>query len=230
MVAGLVCGWLVGCAPLANNPVPGPDKQGTGGIYGAMIGAGSGAVTGAQLGAGTGPGAVVGAGLGAVWGAVTGLGTDLLEEDQLRRQEELQRTRELAWVQEVLNDHYKRRLELHPSRDIFPADLFFEADDTKLKGSSVLLVQEIASMMKRRMPWSRLAIVSYSTSSEPQNSYSSFLTEKRANEIATQFIKAGVEPRRVTWKGKVVSDPILLDPYDKPNRYRQAVEIVTLDN
>ncbi len=219
-----------GCGPISNNPIPGPDKQGTGTVYGAMLGAGTGAVTGAQLSAGTGPGAMVGAGLGAVWGAVNGFGIDLLEEDQLRREEELARARELAWVQDVLAEHYKRRMELHPNRDIFPADLFFESDSSKLTGPSISLVHELALLTQRRLPWSRIIITAYVTAKDADSKYAQFLTNRRAEEIATQFVRAGVEARRVQARGVTLQEPLVRDPLDHPSRYKQAVEIVTVDN
>lgn len=215
--------------PLLNNPRPGPDEQGSGTIYGAMLGAGAGAVTGAQMGAGAGPGAWVGAGVGAVWGMFSGLGIDLLEEDQLRRLEEEQRARELAWVQEVLAEHYRRRLELHPNREIFPADLFFQHDSTTLRPEAEVLLRELALLMKRRMPWSRLVITAYVTSSSEDSPYAAHLTQRRAEEISTEFVRAGVEARRLTAKGVILANPLVLDPYDSPHRYRQAIEFVALD-
>lgn len=140
------------CSPFSVDPIPGPDKQSVGTFTGAAIGAGTGAVYGAQIGAGTGPGAWVGAAMGAVYGMFTGLGMDLLEEDEIRREAEAQRLREVAWVQEMLQEHYARRLELHPTRDIYPADWFFDADSSQLKPSAVILARELGSLTQQRMP------------------------------------------------------------------------------
>ena len=217
------------CLPVNQDPVPGPDKQSAGTWYGAAIGAGSGAVIGAQLIAATGPGAFVGAGFGAVFGMFHGLGVDMLEEDQLRRLDEEQKTRELAWAQHVLAEQYQRRLELHPHRDIFPADLFFEGDSVMLRPGADVLVRELGKMTHQRMPWSRIMVASYATARDQGSEYAKFITQRRAQQIAIHFAKAGVEPRRILVRGQTIPEPILLDPNDSPDRYRQVVEIMPID-
>ncbi len=224
---------LGGClpfAPFADEPTPGPDKQSQGTFYGAATGAGSGAVIGAQIGSvGLTPGATVGASIGAVYGMVAGLGVDALEEDKIRRDLEEKYLRELAWTQEVLTEHYRRRLELHPNRDIFPADLFFEGDSVSLKKDAELLVSELAHLTKHRMPWSRIAIASYVTSADADSDYSKYVTSRRAREIAKHFVRSGFDPRRVVTQPVTMPEAILVDPYDSPHRYRQAIEIIPLD-
>jgi len=218
-----------GCLPISKKPVPGPDKQAVGTWYGAAVGAGSGAVIGAEATAATGPGAAIGAGFGALYGMFTGLGTDMLEEDQLRRQDEMRYQRELNWAQEVLAEHYVRRLELHPGRDIFPADLFFCADGTELKPESKILVRELARNTRTRMPWSRIVIASYATSSDADSVYASYLTRRRSESIAKEFVRTGLEARRVFTKSRTLPEPILIDPDDSTNRYQQSIEIIALD-
>lgn len=228
--AALVLCSLAACTPpFDSSPKPGPDKQGTGTWYGAAMGAGTGAVTGAQLSAGAGPGAVVGAGFGAIWGMIQGIGVDALEDDLMRREDEQQCLKERAWVQEVLAQHYSRRVALHPNRDLFPADLFFSGDSPKLKPRSDLLVREIARMTKGRMPWSRIMVVAYVTAPRDSSEYAQTLSGVRAQELALYFVKGGIEPRRVLAKGIVVKEPVVIDPLDAPGRYRQAIEIVALD-
>lgn len=240
---------LLGCSPATNPPRPGPDQQGQGLLAGVALGAGSGAVTGFQVGAGAGPGAWVGAGLGATYGALKGFGLDLLEEDQIQLKLEERQLREAAWAQELLAEHYQRRLELHPNRDIFPADIFFDRDGSTLRRNVQPLVRQLASLTHRRMPWSRIVIAAYSTSSEQihstedeggvikdeggevavGNSYAARQSEARAAELAREFIRAGIEPRRVLTQAITVPSPILIDPLDSPDRYRQAIEIIPLD-
>ncbi len=220
---------LGGCSPFSDEPIPGPDKQAVGTAKGLATGMGAGAIIGAEISAGTGPGAVLGAGFGALFGMFSGLGIDLLEEDQLRRQDEQNYLRQVAWVQEVLSEHYTRRLELHPNRDIYPADWFFESDTSTLKPESKVLVREIAYLTRRRMPWSRIVVAAYNTSRDPESQYANYLTNKRAEEIALQFVKYGIEPRRVSTKSVITDEPLLIDPYDSVSRYRQAIEIIPLD-
>jgi len=227
VVAGSIL--LSSCSFFTTDPIPGPDKQGVGTIVGAASGATAGAVTGAQVTASTGPGALIGAGFGAVFGLLSGIGIDLLEEDELTRAYEAERLRELAWVQEVLAEHFARRLEIHPNRDIYPADWFFDGDSVKLRSEGYLLIEEIARLQKNRLPWSRLIVAAYNTSSS-ESKYAEFLTHNRAQSIANQFIRSGVEPRRVMTKGMIIEEPVLVDPDDHPSRYKQAIEIIALDN
>lgn len=220
---------MTACSPFTGEPRPGPDKQFTGTFYGALAGAGAGAVTGFETTAAAGPGAWIGAGFGGVFGMLSGLGVDLLEEDELRRADEQQYLREVAWVHEILSEHYARRMELHPNRDIYPADWFFESDSSSLKPEAELLVREIAHFTRRRMPWSRIMVAAYVTSRDSESSYATYVTQRRAEAIATGFVRAGMEARRVRARGITLQEPLLLDPDDYPGRYRQAIEIIPLD-
>ena len=104
------------CSPFTTDPVPGPDKQGVGTYAGAGLGAGAGAVIGNQLASGATSGAWIGSAFGAVYGMFQGIGIDILEEDQIKRMIEEQRLQELAWAQQMLAQHYARRLELQSKR------------------------------------------------------------------------------------------------------------------
>ncbi len=223
----LVCGLALGAC--SSRPVAGPDKMFTGEAVGALEGAGAGAVTGAQLSAGAGPGAAVGAGLGAVVGALHGIATDQSEEARLRTEARFKDERARALAQEVLAEQYKRRMELHPARDIFPADLFFKGDSATMCPSGVNLVRELARMNEMRIPYSRLVVAVYAKSLAPQSSYAQHLTEKRSREFVNQLVRAGVQPRRLETRAVVMNAPVLIDPLDDPTRYNQAIEIIPID-
>lgn len=216
---------LSGCA--AN--VAGPDKQFVGSAQGAIVGAGAGAVTGAQVSAATGPGAAIGAGLGAVVGGVKGYLVDLDEERIMKAAAEIRRERQRAIVHEILHDHYNRRLELHPTRDIYPADLFFFGDQAKLRPCARMLLREISVMNKERMPSSRLAVVAYNMSSDSEVVYGKELAERRARAIVNAMVEYGIEPRRMEARAVLMEEPLLIDPNDHPDRYRQAIELLPLD-
>ncbi|MEZ4752881.1 MAG: hypothetical protein R3A13_01015 [Bdellovibrionota bacterium] len=223
---------LVACLSLAcarNQVTPGPDKQGTRAIESSMLGAGAGAITGAQVSAATGPGAVVGAGVGFVAGAIQGYAEDGLEEEILALKSQTYHEREVAYAHEALNQHYKRRMELHPSRDIFPADLFFQGDSVKLKPTAESLVGELARLNKERAPWSRLVITCFVKSDDSKSDYARHLAEERARELGLHFIRAGIEPRRVKTKAVITKSPLLIDPDDNPLRYSQAIELTQVD-
>ncbi len=219
---------VTGCSP-ATGPVEGPDKQFSGGLQGAITGAGAGAVTGFQMTAGTGPAALVGAGFGAIAGGIQGASEDNAEEEMMRLSAGTTYQRERAHVQHILNEHYKRRLELHPTRDIFPADLFFEGDSLVLSRQGRALVREIGFLNEKRLPWSRLVVAVYIKSAEGENSYGEILAKKRAIQIGDALIKSGIEPRRIETRPTLMPAPVLIDPHDKPGRYNQAVEFLAAD-
>lgn len=222
LAALVVCGC-------SRNPYAGPDKQFGGMLESAATGAGAGAVTGFQLGAGTGSGALAGAGVGAIAGSVRGMMQDEAEEEMMAHAVRLQEERERARAQEILQDHFKRRLALHPTRDILPADLFFAGDSSTLRADAVALVRELAELNKRRLPWSRLGVTVYVKAEDAESNYARELAEKRSKALGDCMVSSGIEPRRIEARGVVVAAPLLVDPDDIPTRYSQAVEITALD-
>lgn len=229
--AVLVLGMCVaGCGSMAGSePAPGPDRQALGTLEGAATGAGAGAVTGFQLGAGTGPGALVGAGLGAVAGGIQGAVQDSLDEDLLRLSAQARAERERLYAQEVLQDEFKRRLALHPTREIYAADLFFRGDETTLRVSGRPIVRELAHLNKERASWSRLVVAAYVKASSPDSAFAQRLGERRARELVDEFVRGGLEPRRLETRVVVTNAPLLIDPLDRPERYSQAIELIALD-
>ncbi len=226
IILSAVLGFLaLGCV----GPSPGPDKHGSGLVQGVAVGAGSGAITGAQFSSATGPGAVVGAGLGAVAGGVRGAVLDAQEEEQIRLNAELEYQRHRARAHQILKDHYEKRLEMHPTRDIFPADVFFAGDEVTLKDSAVDVVRELAFMNKERMPWSRLGVITYSKAADEESDYAKYLAESRSKEIANYLVQFGIEPRRIEAKAVILDAPLVLNDVDEYWRYGQAIEFVPLD-
>lgn len=216
---------LVACSPMQ----PGPDRQFEGTATGAVAGAGAGAVTGFQVSAATGPGAAIGAGFGAVAGAVQGALRDGEEDDLMRMSAEARGERTRAQVHQILQDHYQRRIELHPSRDIYPADLFFVGDQVRLCQSGVDLVKELARLNQDRMPSSRLVVAVYTKSNSMDSDYARYLAEERSRTLADEFGKNGINPRRIETRPMIVDAPVLIDPLDDPHRYNQAVELILSD-
>ncbi len=219
---------LTGCTPFESEPKPGPDKAGSGLVTGSATGAVGGAITGAAIGA-AGPGAWIGMGFGAALGMFSGLGDDFIEEAQIENSEAARKLREKAFVQEALAEHYRRRMALYPSRDIFPADIFFEGDSLKLKYDAKLIARQIAELAERRTTWSRVKIVSYLYSKDEDSDFATHAAKRRSEELSLVFVQAGIEPRRIEAEGVVINAPLVMDPDDSPARYRQAVEFITVD-
>ena len=230
-VTTLALGACVACAAIgcSSQPVPGPDKLGRDEGLGAIQGAGAGMVVGAQVGAGTGPGAAIGAGFGAIAGAIQGMMKDSLEEADMKTEAEIKETRSRIVAQDVLAQHYEMRMQMHPGRDIYPADVFFRGDSAKMCPQGIAVVKEIAKMNEFRLPYSRIIVASYAKSMHPESAYASHLTERRAREFVNQLVRAGVEPRRLETRAVVVDAPVLIDPRDNPTRYNQAIEIIPVD-
>jgi hypothetical protein len=221
---------LLSSCSTSTAPVPGPDKQGIGLLTGGLIGAGSGMITGAQLSAPTGPGMAIGAAFGAVWGSLHGLGLDLIEEEELRLLAEVDRLHEKIWVQNALISHYEKKKDLHPDRDIFPADEFFTGDGVEVSRGGSLLAHAIAKRYMLASPSSRVLITSYHATHGKNSEYTSYLGKRRAQAIARELVAGGLEPRRFILKSVHIGAALVDDPYDDPARYTQAVEFSLVDS
>ena len=124
-----VASLVVGCS---TQPVAGPDKLASNEGVGILQGAGAGAITGVQVGAGAGPGVAVGVGFGAIAGAIQGFLKDAEEEREIKNTLQIKAADGRVKAQDALARHYKQRMEMHPGRDIYPADLFFQGDSAKM--------------------------------------------------------------------------------------------------
>jgi len=227
VIVAAIATVTIGCS---TRPVEGPDKMFSSTAVGAMEGAGVGAVTGIQATAASGPGVAIGAGFGAALGAIHGVVKDQLEENEMENARRIKVERRRSYAQEALVQHYKRRMAIHPTRDIYPADLFFEGDSAKMCPSGVGIVREIARLNDSRLPYSRLVIAAYAKSvGGEESTYIQHLTDRRSREFVNQLVKAGVEPRRLETRSVIVDAPLLIDPNDDPTRYNQAIEIIPID-
>lgn len=228
---GTVCLVLTqALAACSRQPVYGPDKMFSGTAVGAMEGAGAGAVMGFQMGVATGPGAAIGAGFGAAAGAIHGAMRDSTEELEIETSKTLALESRRSVAQQILADHYRRRMAVHPSRDIYPADLFFEGDSAKVCARGVGILEEIARLNKQRLPYSRLIVAAYAKSvGGEESSYIQHLTDKRSRALVNQLIKAGIEPRRLETRSVIMEGPLVIDPQSDPTRFNQAIEIIPID-
>lgn len=218
---------LLGCS---RQPVEGPDKAFSSTAVGALEGAGAGAVMGFQMSAVTGPGVAIGAGFGAAAGMIHGVVKDQFEENEIATAAKLRETVRRTSAQEALAAQYQRRMALHPSRDIYPADLFFSGDSAKMCAKGVGIIQEIARLNEYRLPYSRLVVAAYAKSiGNSDTSYVQHLTDRRSREVVNQLIQAGVEPRRLETRSVIIDAPLVIDPKDDPTRYNQAIEIIPID-
>jgi len=208
---------------------PGPDKQFEASAQGALTGAGTGAITGFQVSSATGPGAFIGAGIGALAGGFQGSADDASEERINRLSKKIEASAGSSFAQRVLEEHYTERARLSPQRDIYPADMFFNDDSSKLSREGNAVVTEIARIRKELMPWSRLQVLVYVQSKDPESVYALGIAKSRAAAITNALIRSGIEPRRIEPKAALVASPVIDDPDDTPDRYSQAVEFINAD-
>jgi outer membrane protein OmpA-like peptidoglycan-associated protein len=208
---------------------PHPDGQYTGEALGVLSGAGVGMITGAQVGAALGPAAAVGAGIGGIAGSIKGAVFDAQAEERVALARAIQHEHQISRVNVILQEHFTRRSKLFPSRDIFPADLFFRGDEHKLCPQAESIISQLALINKERMPWSRLVMAAYVRSSDKESSYAKRLAEARARVLANALIRHGITPRRVEARAVVVDAPVVVDPLDHPDRYSQAIELLVKD-
>jgi hypothetical protein len=207
----------------------GSDQKAKGTVAGALTGAGAGAVTGFQVGAGTGPGALVGAGLGMVAGGIKGAVVDAEEVRlaALRHQAgELQRR---ATGQELLRQHFKQRHKLHPARDLYPAEVFFRGFSTELCDSGRFVIEELARLSQDHLAWSRLSIISYVVSADEKSTYANHLAAERAKAIGNEFVKEGIDPRRIYAQALVVPAPLVQTEDSSQGDYNQVIEFSLVD-
>ena len=217
------------CSNFERKLVPGPDKAGAGLVEGAALGGASGVILSNALGSAAFPALAIGAGLGATFGMISGTGADIVEEESIAQRLEFAALKAETSAQSKLAEHYHTRIRLHPSRDIFPADQFFDSDTSKLSAEGKDLSILIGKVIGSERPWSRILVATYVTSKGEDNQFALQVTKKRAEAIGQAFLEAGVDPRRVVAKGFPLDKPILRDNSDKYGRYNQAVEFILLD-
>jgi hypothetical protein len=219
---------ICGCSPTSGLN-PDQDRQTAGALEGVLTGAGAGAVTAFQVSSPTGPGAFVGAGFGAIAGAIQGAQADEEERALIKMKHETARLEYRAEMQAILERFFERRIELHPSRDIFPADIFFDADTANLTKQGFELAHELARLNKERLPWSRLVIGSYVKANDETSEFASYLTKRRAVALGDAFVKYGIEPRRIETRPVVIQGPLVVALGEPPLRYAQAIELIAVD-
>lgn len=221
--------FLFGSSCAKQGPKAGPDKQGYGLFSGAVIGAASGAITGAQFTSSAGPGAWIGAGFGAVWGALQGLGLDILEEEDMRLFEILADREDDVWAQYAFLEHLELKKEIYPNREIFPADNFFNGDQTELSEEGRILAKYLARYVFSQNSFSRIQVTSYIQTRDQTSAFTRHTTKRRAQALALVFAQNGIEPRRVVLQTVAIGSPLVDDRYDSFHRYSQAVEFSLLD-
>jgi outer membrane protein OmpA-like peptidoglycan-associated protein len=201
---------------------------------GAGIGALGGAAAGGAIGAAVGnPGA------GAAIGGVLGLGTGALIGDQLQGQEIKQAEQQKAIDQQRVELEKNRALiEELRSRNIEAREtsrgvmvnlpsVNFEFDSADLTRDGNNRVNQIAGIIRRDAPNRRITVEGHaSRESAAQESYNQRLSERRANTVADELERSGVDNRNISSRGLGTRAPIASNETEAGRQQNRRVEVI----
>jgi outer membrane protein OmpA-like peptidoglycan-associated protein len=201
---------------------------------GAGIGALGGAAAGGAIGAAVGhPGA------GAAIGGVLGLGTGALIGDQLQGQEVKQAEQQKAIDQQrveleknraLIEEMKRRNIEAREtSRGVMVnlPNVNFEFDSADLTRDGRNRVNQIASIIRREAPNRRVTVEGHaSRESAAQESYNQRLSERRANSVADELERNGVDGRNLSSHGLGTRAPIASNATETGRQQNRRVEVI----
>jgi len=201
---------------------------------GAGIGALGGAAAGGIIGAAVGhPGA------GAAIGGALGLGTGALIGDQLQGQEIKQTEQQKAIDQQrveleknraLIEELKKRNIEAREtSRGVMVnlPSVNFEFDSADLTRDGNNRVNQIAGIIKREAPNRRVTVEGHaSRESAAQESYNQRLSERRANTVADELERSGVDNRNLSSRGLGTRAPIASNETEAGRQQNRRVEVI----
>jgi outer membrane protein OmpA-like peptidoglycan-associated protein len=201
---------------------------------GAGIGALGGAAAGGAIGAAVGhPGA------GAAIGGVLGLGTGALIGDQLQGQENKQAEQQRAIEQQrveieknraLIEELKRRNIEAREtSRGVMVnlPNVNFEFDSADLTREGRNRVNQIASIIKREAPNRRVTVEGHaSRESAAQEAYNQRLSERRANTVADELERNGLDSRNVSSRGLGTRAPIASNDTAAGRQQNRRVEVI----
>jgi len=201
---------------------------------GAGIGALGGAAAGGIIGAAVGhPGA------GAAIGGALGLGTGALIGDQLQGQDNKQKEQqkaidqqraEIAKNQALIEELKRRNIEAREtSRGVLvnlPSVNFqFNSDDLTADGRA--RVNQIAGIIRRDAPDRRIAVEGHaSRESAAQEAYNQQLSERRANTVANDLERNGVNGRQISSRGMGTRAPVATNDTESGRQQNRRVEVI----
>ena len=201
---------------------------------GAGIGALGGAAAGGIIGAAVGhPGA------GAAIGGAVGLGTGALIGDQLQGQDIKQAEQQKAIDQQraeiernraLIEELNRRNIEARETSRGVAVNLpsvNFEFDSADLTRDGRNRVNQIASIIKREAPNRRITVEGHaSRESAAQEAYNQRLSERRANSVADEMERNGVDSRNLSSRGLGTRAPIASNETEAGRQQNRRVEVI----
>ena len=201
---------------------------------GAGIGALGGAAAGGIIGSAVGhPGA------GAAIGGALGLGTGALVGDQLLGQENKQKEQQKSLDQQraeidknraLIEELKKRNIEARETSRGVAVNLpnvNFQFDSADLTSDGRSKVNQIASIIKRDAPDRRITVEGHaSRESAAQEAYNQRLSERRANTVADELERNGVNGKNLSSQGLGTRAPIASNDTESGRQQNRRVEVV----
>ena len=201
---------------------------------GAGIGALGGAVAGGLVGAAVGhPGA------GAAIGGALGLGAGALVGDQLLGQENKQKEQQKSIDQQraeieknraLIEELKKRNIEAREtSRGVMVnlPSVNFQFDSADLTSDGRSKVNQIANIVRQDAPNRRITVEGHaSRESAAQEAYNQRLSERRANTVADELERNGVNGKNVSAQGLGTRTPIASNDTESGRQQNRRVEVV----
>lgn len=174
---------------------------------GILAGGGLGAATGAIIGAGVGnpgAGAAIGGALGGIGGGLVG---DQLQQRDLTLEQQQraidQQRQELARNRELLEDLRRQNLEASETdRGVVVnlPDVLFEFGEVHLTPAAQAKTRDMARIFNTQARNRRLSVEGH-TDSIGSEAFNQSLSQRRADNVASALVMAGVDSQRITSKG-----------------------------
>jgi outer membrane protein OmpA-like peptidoglycan-associated protein len=201
-------------------------------------GAGIGALGGAAVGGLIGS-AVHHPAAGAAIGGALGLGSGALIGDQLQGQEQKQAEQQksidqqradIAKNQALIEELKKRNIEARETNRGVAVNLpsvNFEFDSADLTPEGRDRVNQIAGIINRQAPNRRIAVEGHaSKESAAQEAYNQRLSERRAQTVADELGRDGIQSNQLSSHGLGTRSPIASNDTEQGRRQNRRVEVI----
>ncbi len=206
---------------------PAGKKTAVGAGTGAVVGAGMGAIIGSTTGD-AGRGVAIGGGSGAVLGGLLGNAFDAQDQELDARRSEIARQQELIEENRRLIEELRRRgADVRPSQRgvvINLPDILFAFDSANLTNEAQRTIHEISDVL-RTVKHRSIAVEGH-TDSIGTFVYNQQLSERRANSVARELQRNGVQRGQISVTGFGEGSPIATNNTDAGRARNRRVEVI----
>jgi outer membrane protein OmpA-like peptidoglycan-associated protein len=225
--AGLLLAGMIAAAGCAGGELTTREK---GAGIGALGGAAAGGLIGAAVGR-PGTGAAIGGALGLGAGALVG---DQLQGQEIKQKEQQraidQQTAEIEKNRALIEELRRRNIEAREtSRGVLVnlPSVNFQFDRADLTPEGRSRVTQIADIIRRDAPNRRIIVEGHaSRESAAQEAYNQQLSERRANTVADELVRSGVNGRNISAQGLGTRMPIASNDTESGRQQNRRVEVI----